>query len=369
MKYKVRFVDYPKQYQSLKKELDDAFYDVMYNGDFILRRHLEDFERNIAEFIGVKYTVGVNTGTDALFFSLLASGVGVGDEVITPAHTFVATLAGIVHCGATPILVDIDNDMNMDVEQVEQLITPKTKAIMPVHLNGRLCNMERVMEIADEHSLVVIEDSAQALGATYKGKMAGGFGIGCFSFYPAKILGTAGDGGLVSTNDEAIAEKIRSLRDNGRITGSNVIDGYGYNSRLDNLHASILNVKLKHLQSWIWRRRLLASKYHTGLSSIPDIILPPSLDDGGLYFDVFQNYVIRVQERDSLVSYLREHGVEIIVSWAVPLNKQKLLGLKQFPLPMTEKISDTVLSLPLYPELDDRKVDYVIEIIHNFYGG
>lgn len=368
MGYKVRFVDYPKQYQSLKNELDNVFQEIMSNGDFILRKHLKDFERNMADFLGVKYTVGVNTGTDALFFSLLAANIGESDEVITPAHTFVATLAGIVHCGATPVLVDIGDDMNMDVDKVEQLITPKTKVIMPVHLNGRLCDMEKIMQIADEHNLVVIEDAAQALGATYKGKMAGSFGLtGCFSFYPAKLLGTAGDGGLVSTNDEKVAKKICSLRDNGRIAGSNVIDGFGYNSRLDNLHAAILNVKFKYLQSWIWNRRLLAARYHTGLSDISDITLPPDPSESKSYFDVFQNYVIRVQRRDELVSYLRKQGVEIIVSWAVPLNKQKLLGLEQFYLPMTENISNEVLSLPLYPKLDVGKVDYVIEQIHNFY--
>ena len=370
MSYKVRFVDYPKQYQSMKNELDNTFQEIMSNGDFILRKHLEEFEKNMADFLGVKYAIGVNTGTDALFFSLLASDIGKGDEVITPAHTFVATLAGIVHCGATPVLVDIGYDMNMDVDKVEQLITSKTKAIMPVHLNGRLCNMKKIMQIANEYGLVVIEDAAQALGATYNGKKAGSFGLaGCFSFYPAKILGTAGDGGLVSTNDKNIAERTQSLRDNGRIPGNNIIDGFGYNSRLDNLHAAILNVKLKYLPSWIRTRGTLAMRYQVGLSDIPNIVLPPAPSRGGLYFDVFQNYVIRVKERDALVSFLRKQGIEIIVSWPIPLNKQKSLGLEHFSLPVTEQVSNEVLSLPLYPELAIKKVDYVIEQIHNFYKG
>lgn len=368
MSYKVRFVDYPKQYQSMKNELDNTFQEIMSNGDFILRKHLEEFEKNMADFLGVKYTIGVNTGTDALFFSLLASKIGKGDEVITPAHTFVATLAGIVHCGATPVLVDIASDMNMDVDKVEQLITTRTKAIMPVHLNGRLCDMEKVMQTADEHNLIVIEDAAQALGATYREKKAGSFGLAsCFSFYPAKILGAVGDGGLVSTNDKNIAERIQSLRDNGRIPGSNVIDGFGYNSRLDNLHAAILNVKLKYLPSWIRIRSTLAMRYQVGLSDIPNIVLPPAPSRGGVYFDAFQNYVIRVKERDALVSYLRKQGIEIIVSWPIPLNKQKSLGLEHFSLPITEQVSNEVCSLPLYPELASKKVDYVVKQIHNFY--
>ena len=368
MNYKVRFVDYPTQYQNMKNDLDEAIAEVMSNGDFILRKHLEQFEANMADFLGVKYAIGVNTGTDAIFFSLLAAGIGNGDEVITPAHTFVATVAGIVHCRATPILIDIGDDMNMDVEQVEQLITPKTKAIMPVHLNGRLCDMEKLRRIADEHDLIVIEDAAQALGATYNGKMAGSIGLtGCFSFYPAKILGTAGDGGLVSTNNKKVAEKVSSLRDNGRIMGSDNIDGFGFNSRLDNLHAAILNAKFKYLPKWIEIRRSLAKRYHEGLSNIPDIKLPPPPDKNGPFFDVFQNYVIRSQRRDELADYLRKSGVELIISWPLPLNKQKTLGLEHFRLPMTEKTSNEVISLPLYPELSYEKVDFVIGNVHKFY--
>ena len=368
MEYKVRFVNYPKQYQNMKTELDTAVTEILSHGDFILRSHVKDFEKNMAEFLGVKYTIGVNNGTDAIFFSLLASGIGKGDEVITPAHTFVATVAGIVHCGAKPILIDIGNDMNMDVNQLERLITPKTKAIMPVHLNGRLCEMEKLMKIAEKHDLIVIEDAAQGLGATYKGKKGGSFGLaGCFSFYPAKILGTAGDGGLVSTNDKAFADKIYSLRDNGRIIGSDEINGYGYNSRLDNLHAAMLNVKFKYLQPWITRRREIAQRYQEGLSDIPELQLPPSPNAKGPFFDVFQNYVIRSKKRDELANFLRSSGVEIIISWPVPLNKQKNLGLEHFHLPMTEQVSKEVISLPLYPELEDEKVDFVIKVLHDFH--
>lgn len=368
MTYKVRFVDYPEHYRSMESEIDAAIKEVLSKGDFILRDQLRKFESNIAAFLGVKYAIGVNSGTDAIFFSLLAAGIGHGDEVITPVHTFVATLAGIIHCGAMPILVDVGEDMNMDVKQVEQLVTPKTRAIMPVHLNGRLCDMEELMTIADEHDLIVIEDAAQALGATFDGKIAGSFGLtGCFSFYPAKILGTAGDGGLVVTNDERLTKKIRALRDNGRMPGSDDVDGYGFNSRLDNLHAAILDVKLKYVPKWIERRRELANLYHQGLSDLPNLKLPPPPKSNNRFFDVYQNYVVRSQERDELVAHLRKAGIEILVSWPKPLHKQESLGLGHFHLPMTEKISNEVLSLPMYPELTDEQVEYVINTVHRFY--
>lgn len=365
MTYKIPFVDYPAQYRSMESEIDAAIKDVLSKGDFILRDQLRQFENDMASFLRVDHTVGVNSGTDALHLSLLAAGVGSGDEVITVAHTFVAAVAAIVHCGAKPILVDIGEDMNMDVGKVEQLVTTKTKAIIPVHLNGRLCDMGGLMSIANKHNLVVIEDAAQALGATFDGKKGGTFGLaGCFSFYPAKILGTAGDGGLVSTNDEKLAEKIRALRDGGR-TSTGDLDGYGFNSRLDNLHAAILSVKLKYVSKWIERRRELADLYFKGLSGLPDFKLPPRSDDR--FYDVYQNYVVRTPKRDQLVAHLRKADIETLISWPKPLHKQKSLGLDHFHLPRTEQISNEVLSLPLYPELTDDKVDYVIEAIHDFY--
>jgi len=368
MTYKVPFVDYPAQYRSMKKEIDATIKDVFLRGDFMLRDQLRDFESNMASFLGVNYAVGVNSGTDALHLSLLAAGVGPNDEVITVAHTFVATLAVIVHCGAKPILVDVREDMNMNVYQVEQVITPRTKAIIPVHLNGRLCDMEKLMSIADKHSLVVIEDAAQALGAAFDGKKAGSFGLtGCFSFYPAKMLGAAGDGGLVVTDDKEIAEKIRLLRDHNQQRTTGDILGYGFNSRLDNLQAAILNVKLKYLPKWIERRRELASLYYQGLSDLHQLILPPPPEPQGRFYDVYQNYVIRSRERDRLVAHLRAAGIEILISWPKPVHKQRSLGLDHFHLPKTEQISNEVLSLPLYPELSNEKVDYVIETISDFY--
>lgn len=367
MGYRVPFVNYPEHYRRLWDEVMEAVATTLSRGDLILRDQLRQFEEDIASFVGVKYAVGINSGTDALFLSLKAAGVGQGDEVITVAHTFVATVSVIVYCGAKPILVDIGEDMNMDVEQVEQVITPQTKAIIPVHLNGRICNMERLMAIAEEHDLVVIEDAAQALGAKFEGKRAGSFGLtGCFSFYPAKMLGAAGDGGVVVTNDEEIAEGIRLLRDHGYHRSTGEILYYGYNSRLDNLQAAILDVKLKHFPQWIERRRELASLYHQGLSDLHNLNLPqPPVNSR--FFDVYQNYVIRAKERDKLVSYLRESGVEILISWPKPMHHHEALGLRHFHLPKTEQISNEVLSLPMYPELSNEQVEFVIESVRKFY--
>lgn len=370
MEYKVPFVNYPKQYRNIGKELDTAIREVLSNGDFILRGQLRQFEGNMVSFLGVNHAVGLNSGTDALYLSLLAAGIGRGDEVITVAHTFLATVGAIVNRGARPVLVDVKQDYNMDEDKIEELITHQTRAIIPVHLNGRLCDMEKVMKIATRHNLMVIEDAAQALGATFDGKKAGGFGLtGCFSFYPAKVLGTAGDGGMVATNDSEIAAKIRALRDNGRVAGTDEVAGYGFNSRLDNLHAAMLNVKLKYLPQWIQRRREIADIYQRGLKDIPQLRLPPPPRMQGPYFDVFQNYVIRIRRRDELVKHLRDSGIETLISWPIPMNHQKALKLSHFKLPETEAISREVLSLPMYPELDNEQAEYVIQAIHDFYMG
>ena len=366
--YKVPFVNYPEHYRRIWNEVMGTITEALSKGDLILRDQLRQFEENIASFVGVKYAVGVNSGTDALLISLKAAEVGPGDEVITVAHTFVATVSVIVQCGAKPILVDIGEDMNMDVGQVEQAITPKTKAIIPVYLNGRMCDMKKLMAIANEHDLLIIEDAAQALGTSFEGKKSGSFGLtGCFSFYPAKMLGTAGDGGIVVTNDGEIAEKIRLLRDHGYQRSTGEMLCYGYNSRLDNLQAAILDVKLKYLPEWIERRRELANQYHQGLSDLSELKLPPPPRSDDRFFDVYQNYVIRARERDTLVAHLEKSDIEILVSWSKPMHHHEALGLGHFHLPKTELISNEVCSLPMYPELSDEQVKFVIDAMRKFY--
>ncbi len=366
MSYRVRFVNYPRQYQQLKKEFDSVFEEIMSGGDFILRKHLEEFEERIAKYVGTKHAIGVNTGTDALYLSSHALGFGPGDEVITVAHTFVATVGAIVQCGATPVLVDITDDFNIDVEQIEAAITAKTKGIIPVHLNGHACTMGKIMNLAEKYNLKIIEDAAQALGAKFKGKRCASFGdTGIFSFYPAKMLGTAGDGGMVCTSDDALARKLRAFRDNGRVESVEVVECYGWCTRLDNLHAAILNMKFNYFDQWVNRRREIARIYDEGLSGVDDILTHPKSNDD--YFDVYQNYVIRSKQRDELAKHLRNSGVEVLISWSTPMHKQNALGLNHFDLPVTEQISDEVVSLPMYPELEDEEVEVVIDAIRKFF--
>lgn len=267
----------------------------------------------------------------------------------------------------------------MNVEKIEEAITSKTKAILPVHLNGRACNMEKLMKIARKHNLIVIEDAAQALGAEFKGKRTGSFGLtGCFSFYPAKILGAFGDGGAVVTNDKKIAEKIRLFRNHGQKTpapeqarygaGRTEIVCYGWTSRLHNLQAAILNVKFKYLPGWIKRRREVAKIYQKGLSNIRQIKLPPAPDSDSRFFDIYQNYVIRAEKRDKLYNYFEKKGIETLIKDPVPNHWHRGLGLSQFHLPFSERLAKEVISLPMYPELTNAQVDYAIDCIRKFYA-
>jgi len=376
MKYKVPFVNYSLQYRKIRKEIDKAIFGCLERGDLIFRKDTVEFEKDFAKFVGAKYGISCDSCTGAMFLSLAALGIGKGDEVITVSHTYVATIDVIWHCGAKLVLIDIGDDMEMDVDLIEKAITKKTKAIIPVHLDGRMVNMEKLMKIAKKHNLYVIEDAAQAAGAKFKGKPAGSWGItGCFSFYPAKILGSYGDGGMVVTSNKKLAEKLYLLRDHGEKPpylrtekDRDKIAFFGYNSLLDNIQAAVLNVKLKHLPKWIERRRKIAEIYHKGLVGIDGIVLPvpPSLE--GKHFDVFQNYVIRVKQRDELRAYLAKKGVETLVKWAIPNHKQKGLKiLNKFNLPKTEQVSKEVVSLPMYPELTDKQVKYVIKCIREFY--
>ena len=300
-----------------------------------------------------------------MFFSLLALNIGKGDEVITVSHTFVASIATIANAGAKPVLVDVKEDFTIDEGKIEKAVTKKTKAIIPVYMNGRMCNMDKVMEVAKKYKLFVIEDSAQALGASFRGKDAGSIGItGCFSFYPAKILGCFGDGGALTTNSKEIAEKVKLYRDHGQKKRTDIIF-YGWNSRLDNIQAAVLNIKIKFLNSWIKRRREIALIYENGLSGIEGIILPPSPSEKENY-DVFQNYVLKAERRDEFFSFLKERGIETLIKDPIPTHFHKGLNLN-FKLPYTELFAKEVISLPMYPELTDKQVEYVIRSVKEFY--
>jgi len=378
MAYKVPFVDVPKQYQIIKEEVLRTIDDVLSRGDLILRKDVEDFEKNIASYVGTKYAVSLNSGTDTMFLSLKALGIGPGDEVITVSHTFVASIAVIVQTGAKPILVDVKEDFTMDVDKLEAAITEKTKAIIPVHLNGRMCEMDKLMEIVKSHNLIVIEDAAQAIGSKYQGKMAGSFGLaGSFSLYPFKVLGCFGDGGVLTTDDENLAEKVRLLRNHGQKTpapeqarygaGKTEIVCFGFNSRLDNIQAAILNLKFKYLPQYIERRRKIALLYQKGLADVKGVKLPPSPDSDEKHFDNFQNYVLTAEKRDELYNFLKEKGVETLIKDPVANHKQPGLGLSHFNLPCTERLAEEVISLPMYPELSREQIEYVIKCVKSFY--
>jgi len=366
MNWKVPYINIPQQYLDSKEIINKEFERVMSQGSFILRDDVKLFEKNMAEYLGIKNVIGVNSGTDALYITMKLLGLEKGDEVITVAHTFVATLASITHMGSTPVLVDIDYDYNMNTNLIESKITNKTKAILPVHLNGRICNMDAICEIAKKHGLLIVEDAAQALGAKYKKIHAGNFGLaGTWSCHPMKTLGCAGDGGFIGTNDDDLAEKAIYMRDHGQKTKT-ALEAFGYNSRLDNLQAAILNIKFKKLDEWVLKRRQIASEYDEKLSELPIKTPPPPSDDDN--YDSYNSYVIMSSKRDSLHDHLRNNGVEVFVHISKPLYKHKKLNLSSVTLKNNEKICGEILSLPIYPELKESQLDYVINCIKTFYN-
>src|SRR5688572_7161585 len=367
MAYAVRFVNPQEHYRRLKPQIDEAIIGCLTRGDLVYRDELRHFESQLAAFVGTKYAVGVKSGYHALHFALLAAGIGPGDEVITVAHTFVATISAIVHCGATPVLVDVKADYNMDVDAFERAITPKTRGVIPVHLNGRMADMTRIMQIAERHNLIVVEDAAQSLGATVDGRRAGSIGTtGCFSFYPFKILGCFGDGGAVTTNDPSIATAISRLRYNGEDRETGEYHFHGYTALLDNVQAAVLDVKLRHLPSWIEHRRRIAESYTRGLRGVGDLIVPDA--DDPRYYDVFQNYVIRTMRRDELRAFLKENGVETLMHWPKPVWEHPALGLADPNLPETVRICREVLSLPMSAETTAEHVDAVVDAARRFYA-
>lgn len=368
-KRNIPFFNYPALFKAQEKEIMDTLHDVMSRGAYILQRDLEEFEENIKKLIGVKHVLGVADGTNALMLSLRAAGVGHGDKVIMSSHTYIATAASAHFVGAKPVLVECGADHMIDPESVEKAITDKTRVIMPTQLNGRTCDMDALQAIADNHGLIIIEDAAQALSSKFKGKYAGTFGTaGTFSFYPAKLLGCFGDGGAVVTNDDEVAQKLALLRDHGRNEEGEVV-AWGTNCRLDNIHAAILNLKLKTFDKDIARRREIASIYHQALKGIADLTLPPAPDENERHFDVYQNYEIESEHRDDLRDFLEEHGVRTIIQWAgKAVHQFKGLGFDNIKLPVTEKMTSRFLMLPMHTALSDDDVEYICDSIREFYN-
>jgi len=355
-------------FTSKEDELIEVIKDVGRRGAFILQRDLEQFETRLRDYTGAKYALGVANGTDALIIALRAAGIGCGDEVIFCTHTYVATAASIHFSGATPIPVECGADHMIDPAAVAMAITPRTRAIMPTQLNGRTCDMESLQAIADKHTLLIIEDAAQALGSSFNDQTAGTFGLaGTISFYPAKTLGSLGDAGAILTNDERMYDAMYCLRDHGRNREGEFI-GWGLNSRLDNLQAAILDVKLRDYQQEVDRRREIASLYQSELEGIGELVLPPSPDSDARHFDVFQNYEIEAATRDELQAHLKSRGVGALVQWGGKLVHQLPgLGMKA-SLPYSERMISRALMLPMNTSLQNEDVAYVCDNIRAFYA-
>ena len=363
----VPFFNYPALYAERRDEYLGALDDVMGRGAFIMQRDLASFEEELADYLGVKHVIGVADGTVALTIALKLAGVGAGDEVILPSHTFVATAAAVHQCGATPVLCDCGPDHMIDVSSADRMVTARTKAIMPVQLNGRTANMSDVSLLAERHGLKVVEDSCQALGAKFGGRFAGTFGVaGSFSFYPAKTLGCFGDGGALILDDDASASAAREYRDHGR-GADGLVHRFGHNGRLDNLQAAILRIKLRHYDENIRRRREIALMYDERLRDIPLLLLPPAPDSDPERFDIFQNYELEAEERDALREWLTERRVGTIMQWGGKMIHQFTdLGLRAHA-PYAERMSQRYMMLPMHHLLSDGDVEYVCDSIIAFY--
>jgi dTDP-4-amino-4,6-dideoxygalactose transaminase len=357
---KIPLVDLKAQYAGIKSEIDRAIQRVLEETDFIGGSAVREFETAFASYCGTRTAVGLANGTDALQLTLLACGIGNGDEVITAVNTFIATSEAISATGARPVFVDNDpHTYTIDVQKIEEKITPRTKAIIPVHLYGQPAAMDVINEIAERHGLVVIEDAAQAHGARYKIKTVGNLGrLACFSFYPGKNLGAYGDAGAIATNDEELANKVRMLANHGRLKKYEH-EMEGYNSRLDTIQAAVLLVKLRHLKEWTEKRQQIASRYTQLLSSAKEIVTPSKNPDAT---HVFHLYVVRVQQREQVRQTLKEAGIATGIHYPIPLHQQpayRYLGLPTGSYPVAERYAGELLSLPMYPELTEEQIEFV----------
>jgi dTDP-4-amino-4,6-dideoxygalactose transaminase len=363
----IPFFDYPALFARHETEIADTILAVMRSGKYILQEELVDFETELAEYLGIRAAIGVGSGTEGIFIGLKAADLGSGDEIILPSHTFIATASAVTAAGATPVLVDVRDDHLMDPQSVEAAITDRTRAIIPVHLNGRTCEMDTIGEIAGKHSLCIIEDAAQALGSSFKGRFAGTFGMtGSFSFYPAKLLGCFGDGGAVVTDDQAVAERIFSLRDHGRMDDGGVRE-WSYNTRLDNIQAALLSLKLRYFDDDLRRRREIAAAYDSRLGRYEELLLPPPPVESGDHHDVFQNYEVECTRRDDLREHLAGLAVGTIIQWGgTAVHQFPALGF-DVQLPVTERIMRDSLLLPMHPALSDEDVDGVCDAIDSFF--
>ncbi|MGI6685265.1 MAG: DegT/DnrJ/EryC1/StrS family aminotransferase [Bacillota bacterium] len=364
----IPILDLKEQYVSIKNEIDQSLEKVLAGGSYILGQNVAALEEEIAQYCGVKFGIGVGNGTDALLLALMAFGVEAGDEVITTPYTFFATTEAVSWLGATPIFVDIDpKTYNMDVKKIEEKITDKTKVILPVHIFGQMADMDKILDLAKKYNLIVIEDACQAIGASYKGKKAGSLGhAACFSFFPSKNLGAYGDGGMVVTNDEEAAETIKLLRVHGS-KKKYFHEILGMNSRLDEIQAAILRIKLKYLDQWNNLRREKVALYKSLLGD-SGLILP---FEEAWNFHIYHLFIVRSKERDRLKERLTQEGIGCGIYYPLPLHLQNVylhLGYREGDLPETERASRETLALPLYPELKAEDIKTVCGVIKSYFN-
>jgi dTDP-4-amino-4,6-dideoxygalactose transaminase len=368
MKQNISFLDMKSPYRELRDELDAAYHRVMESGWYILGEEVEAFEHEFAEYCGAKHCVGVGNGLEALHLILRAYGISKGDEVIVPANTYIATWLAISYTGAKPVPVEPDeNTYNVDPKRIEEVVTSKTKAILPVHLYGQPADIDLINDIAIKHGLIVLDDAAQAHGAKYRGNRIGSLTHATgWSFYPGKNLGAFGDAGAVTTNDDALAERMRVLRNYGsKVKYYNEIKGF--NSRLDPLQAAFLRVKLKHLDTWNTRRKQIAEYYLSALSDMSEIVTPyvPAWTEPSWHL-----FVIRYSKRDTLAQYLRDMGIQTLIHYPVPPHLQPAyeeMGLSKNSYPITESVHREVVSLPIGPHLTKTEAQQVVEIIRRYF--
>jgi len=363
----IKFVDFKREFREVLGEIRETVDRVLESGWYILGEEVKKFEEEFLKYTGTKYAVSVNSGSDALYLAIKALGIGKGDEVITVSHTFISTVDAIVRNGAKPVFIDIEpSTYCIDVSKIEEKITKKTKAILPVHLYGHPADMDPIIELAEEYKLFVVEDACQAHGAEYRGKKVGSIGdIGCFSFYPVKNLGAYGDGGMIVTNNEELAEKLGMLRNYGQ-SRKYCHDFVGVNSRLDEIQAAILRVKLKHLDEWNERRRRIVELYNELLKDT-NVIRPVEKEWAK---HVYHLYVVRCKDRNKLQQYLSRKGIQTLIHYPIPVHKQKAylnLGFN-VDLPVTERICNEILSLPMHPWLNNDEILSVVEGVKNAIG-
>ena len=363
----VRTIDLKREYAEIKKEVLDATQRVLEGGRFVQGDECARFEAEFSQYVNARSGVGVNSGSDALYLAIRALGIGKGDEVITASHTFISTADAIVRNNAKAVFVDVKSDTYcIDVDQIEKKTNRKTKAIVPIHLYGHSADMDPILEMADKHELLVIEDASQAHGAKYKGKPVGSLGdVGCFSFYPTKNLGAYGDAGILVTNSEELANRLRQFGNYGQLR-KHYHDFVGTNSRLDEMQAAVLRVKLRHLDKWNERRRRIARTYNRLLADT-HLVLPVEKNYAS---HVYHQYVVRAERREEFRKELQSRGVDTGIHYPVPVHMQKAyldLGYK-YKLPVTESVSKAIVSLPMFAQLTDEEVSFVAEAIRDANG-